>query len=110
VRISLVISALSLAERKDSRAYKVPPNGCWRFAAIGAAVTSVTSVVPVGLPNTPQIRSGALGAPVPQDPAAGPIVDQMAGVLSGLRAPGVAFVSKGNPIQEAPIQEAGVGV
>jgi hypothetical protein len=80
------------------------------FAAIGAAITSVTFVVPVGPTFTPHIRPVVLGAPLPQDPAAGPTVDQLAGVLSGLQGRDVPFASKGNLVEggsgaiEGPIE------
>ncbi len=67
------------------------------FGAIGAATTGATFVVPVGPTDTPPIRPVALGAPFPQDPAAVPTVDQLTGVPSCLRAPGVPFASKGEP-------------
>ncbi len=85
------------------------------FAAIGPAITSVTFVVPVGPTDTPQIRPVVLGAPLPQDPAAVPTVDRLAGVLGGLQDPGVSFASKANLVEGGPrvfalLQEAGVGV
>ncbi len=74
---------------------KYLPTAVAAFAARSSAIAGLTSLVPVGSTDTPQIGPVVSGASSPIDPVAVlPTVEQLAGARSGLQDAGVPFTSR----------------
>ena len=79
--------------------------GAAALGAFAAAAVGVTSVASVPAAGPAQVQLAAVGAPLPQDPAAPaqaanvPTAAQLTDVLNSLADPNVPFTDKGNLVQ-----------
>jgi hypothetical protein len=78
--------------------------GLAAVAAVGATAVGVASIAAV--PTSPQVRTVAFGAPLPQDPPPAPApganlptAAQVSGLLTSLTDPSVSFADKGNLVE-----------